>query len=126
VAGDARVDVAVRTELDVADVAVQARAILRDIDPLLPLSNITTIETHLTRALSERRLAMVLVAAFGAVALLLAVIGTYTLLATSVSQRSRELGVRLAMGARPGAIVGMVLRGALGVVMASGPRIPPR
>lgn len=115
--GDSRLDVVVRTNGTAPELAASARAILRDIDPLLPLSNVSTIETHLARALSERRLALVLVGAFGAVALLLAVLGTYTLLASTVSQRSRELGVRLAIGARPGSIVSLVLRGALGVVL---------
>ncbi len=99
--------------------AVQARVreeVLR-LDPTLPLFDIHTLQEEMDAALVQQRLIALLSTLFGVLALLLASVGLYGLLAFGVVQRRRELGIRLALGAGRLSVVWLVLREAMGLAV---------
>jgi predicted permease len=92
-----------------------ARQVLRQLDPNLPLAEPRTLEQQVRGALGRERLMATLSAAFGVLATLLAVIGLYGVMAYTVSRRTREIGVRMALGAAAADIRWMVIREAMAV-----------
>jgi putative ABC transport system permease protein len=98
-----------RTSGDPSAMVGAIRDAVRGVDPLQPIAKVATMDQVVARSTAQRRLGLLLFAAFSAIALLLAFAGIYGVLAGSVAERTREFGLRSAMGATPGAIIGLVL-----------------
>jgi len=94
------------------------RAAVRELDPALPVSELTTFEERIDRSLWNERMLATLSSGFGLVALLLSVIGLYGVTAFVVTQRTREIGVRMALGARRSDAVWLIVRDAAVMVAA--------
>jgi len=109
---------AIKTTNDPAAIGPAIRAAIRGIDPALPLSDFRTMNQVVEGSVAQRRFQTNLVLAFGAAALLLACLGVYGVMSYAVTQRTTEIGIRLALGAERGAVLRMVLRGALSPVAA--------
>jgi len=103
-------DLAIRTNGDPSSVVGAVRQAIRSVDADQPVSNVATMEEVLGREASQRRLGMILLSAFAVLALLLASLGIYGVLAYFVAQHRNEIGVRLALGATPARILLLVLR----------------
>jgi putative ABC transport system permease protein len=117
------------TDGDATTLAPAVRAAIANVDPGQGVNNVMTLEGVAGTATERYRFRAVLVGSFGSLALLLAMVGVFGVLAYSVQQRTRELGVRIALGATPGSVLRLVLSSAgrvvvlgsvLGMVIAAG------
>jgi putative ABC transport system permease protein len=110
--------IVMRTTVDPASVAGDVRRAIASIDPSLPIIRVATMDQLVARTTAQRRLALVLFGAFAIAALLLAAAGIYGVLAGSVAERTREIGLRAALGATPREVMALVVvQGArLGVI----------
>jgi predicted permease len=109
-------DLVVRVTGKPEALVAQIRAAIRDEDPNLAISEVTTLAEIVDRSFSQEKLLAKLASFFGALALLLASVGLYGIMAYSVARRTNEIGIRMALGARPGSVLRMVLSESLIVV----------
>jgi ABC-type antimicrobial peptide transport system permease subunit len=107
-----------KTASDPAGYAAAVRSALQGIDPDLPVARVSTMEAIERNSTGSRRFPMMLLAAFGAVAFALAVVGVYGVVSYVVAQRTREIGIRVALGARRSQVLRLVVSGAMRPVVA--------
>jgi len=101
----------VQTTSDPAALALPVRDVVRGIDARMPIFSVRTMEDfYRARAITVSNVIVGTVAGMGSMGLLLALVGLYALVAHAVSQRTREIGIRMAVGARPGNVLRMVMR----------------
>ena len=103
-------DFVLRTGGDPLALVRPFQRVLADVDPAVPLRDPKTLAAVVSERMAGRRLPMLLMTAFGALALLLASVGVYAMFAAMATAREREFGVRMALGSSQGAIAGLVLR----------------
>lgn len=107
----------VRTDSDPATIAPAAVRVIREIDPLLPVSAVRPLDEVFADSIARARLTASAMSIFAGAALLLAALGVYGIVAYSVAQRSREFGIRVALGAKPVQIIRMVVGQNLRIVL---------
>jgi len=93
------------------------RAIVRSVDPTLPMTDFRTLDEQVDRSLNTEHMLAMLSSSFGTLALLLSLVGLYGVMSFVVTQRTREIGIRLALGARRRAAIWLVLRDALAMIL---------
>src|SRR6266576_6527655 len=94
------------------------RTILRNADPTLPITYFRTLDEQVSRSLNTERMLATLSGSFGTLALLLSLVGLYGVMSFVVTQRTREIGIRLALGATKGSAIWLVLRDAIAMTAA--------
>jgi predicted permease len=115
--GGKRLAIFLRGNLDAVAIPDEVREQVQSLDPTLPVFGAQTLRETVSASLSERRFSMQVVALFALTALLLAGLGIYGVISYLVSERTHEIGIRIALGAESGSILHMVLRQGLGLAV---------
>ena len=109
----------VRTGLEPEQMTSQLRRVMASLDPDLPMQDLRTFEEQIRRSIGSERLVLQLAAAFAVLATVMAMLGLYGVMAHGVTRRSRELGIRQALGADAGRIRSLIMREVL-LILAAG------
>jgi ABC-type antimicrobial peptide transport system permease subunit len=109
-------DVGVRSALDRRALVEAIKRELHAVDPDVPISHVQTLSEAVSQSIAPRRLNLSLVGGFAAVALVLCLVGVYGVMNYAVTERTREIGIRLALGADPKRVLAMVLADGLRLV----------
>ena len=109
--------IVLRTQGDPASYATVARAAVHELDPNQPVGRVRTMRTVVSDAVARQRFTMFLASTFASLALVLSLVGLYAVVSYSVAERTQELGVRLALGATPANLLGLVLVDGLKLVI---------
>lgn len=112
-----RTILAIRSRWSTVEAAGVVRSLLAEMDPTLPVSDVASLQSRVERELAPDRRNLLLIGAFGAIALLLSGLGVFGVVSWSARQRVPEFGIRLAIGARPTTLLALVLRQALVLVL---------
>jgi putative ABC transport system permease protein len=112
------IDLVLRTRNDPMAVVPAVRTVVEELDRSLPLFDVQTMETMLSREVASQRFNAALLSAFAVFALLLAALGVYGVMAYTVGQRTHEIGVRMALGAAPPNVLKMILARGLALALA--------
>jgi predicted permease len=107
----------IRTRMDPEAILPEVRRVMHRVDPDLPLVNVRTQEQQIDADLVQERMFMTLTSGFGLLALALACVGIYGIMAYTVANRRNEIGIRMALGAQPGQVRGMILRESTGLAL---------
>ena len=107
----------VRTRMTAAALIPALRKVVQSVDPDLPMIDVRTQREQINATMQVQRALAALATGFGLLALILACVGVYGVMAYSVAQRTNEIGIRLALGARPAQLRGMILRESTGITV---------
>jgi len=108
----------VRSKMDAVRSEPAVRAALMEVDPRQPLFHVQPMDAYIAKSLADRTFTLALIAVFGGLALALATVGVYGVISYSVGMRTREVGIRMALGAGSGDVLRMILREVLGMTLA--------
>ncbi|MEO8500077.1 MAG: ABC transporter permease [Vicinamibacteria bacterium] len=112
-------DVLVRTSVPPLSLGPAVESVVHELDPDIPVARLRTLEDVVSSSISQPRFYMLLLGLFAAIAVLLAALGIFGVMSYAVAQRTREIGIRMAIGAHPSRVMRMILRNAA-VLIVSG------